>query len=450
MASHIYLWNKAPALRLLLPLAGGILLQWYYPLPDVILLLLFFILLITVIFYHFSSIEKRFQSRIINGFCFSLLFFIAGALITIKNDIRKHPQWMGIQKLEKAFTLLRLEEPLIEKDNSYKALASVKHVYYNGHLEKLKGKVILYFKKDSFLNKPGYGSQLLVGKQLQEIKNAGNPGSFDYKRYSLFHHISHQVYITNSDYQTLPETDKNFFEDFIFRSRSFIISILRKYIDGEKERGLAEALLIGYKDDLDKNLVQAYSNTGAVHIIAISGLHLGIIYWLLLRLTKPLKGRKLFWTRFFVITGLLWLFSFLVGAQPSVLRSAVMFTCIAGGTVLDRKTSIYNTLAFSALVLLCWNPFWLWDVGFQLSYAAVLSIIIFFRPVYNWFYSPNKILDFFWKLLAASLAAQLLTLPISIFHFHQFPVLFLLTNLIAVPLSSGILIAEIILCIILP
>jgi competence protein ComEC len=123
-----------------------------------------------------------------------------------------------------------------------------------------------------------------------------------------------------------------------------------------------------------------------------------------------------------------------------------MFTCIVLGNSLARKPSIFNSLALSAFLLLCFNPYWLWDVGFQLSYAAVLSIVVFMKPVYNWFYFKNKILDFFWKLNAVAIAAQLLTLPVSIYHFHQFPNYFLLTNFIAVPLSSIILLGEIFLC----
>ncbi|HET7898564.1 MAG TPA: ComEC/Rec2 family competence protein, partial [Flavisolibacter sp.] len=216
---------------------------------------------------------------------------------------------------------------------------------------------------------------------------------------------------------------------------------------GEKEQGFAEALLIGYKDDLDRNLVQAYSNTGVVHIIAISGLHLGLIYGLLLLLTTPLKrNRKLSWLRFLVIVASLWLFSILAGGGPSVLRSALMFSLMAFGEIAFRKTSIINSLAFSAFVLLCINPFWLWDVGFQLSYAAVLSIVLFFQPIYRWFDFQNKAVDFVWKLTAVTIAAQILTLPISIYHFHQMPLLFLVTNFIAVPLSSMILMGEILLC----
>src|SRR5262249_36907228 len=142
----------------------------------------------------------------------------------------------------------------------------------------------------------------------------------------------------------------------------------------------------------------------------------------------------------------LWLFSLLAGAQASVLRSAVMFTCIVLGKNFSRSSSIYNTLAVSAFILLCYDPFWLWDVGFQLSYAAVLSIVIFVKPIYNWFYIRNKILDFIWKLNAVSIAAQLLTTPLSLYHFHQFPNYFLLSNFAVVPLSSIVVLGEIFLC----
>jgi competence protein ComEC len=154
------------------------------------------------------------------------------------------------------------------------------------------------------------------------------------------------------------------------------------------------------------------------------------------------------WLRPLIIICGLWLFTLLAGAQPSILRSAVMFTCIVAGENLSKRTSIYNTLALSAFILLCSNPYWLWDVGFQLSYSAVLSIIIFMRPIYNLFYIKNKLLDFFWKLNSVTIAAQILTLPVSIYHFHQFPTHFLLTNFVAVPLSSLILLGEIFLCVI--
>ena len=201
---------------------------------------------------------------------------------------------------------------------------------------------------------------------------------------------------------------------WLISSSKKLVQLLRKYIPGEKEKGLAEALLIGYKNDLDKELVQSYSNTGVVHIIAISGLHLGIIYWLLELLFQPLlKKRKTKWLRPLLIISGLWTFSLLAGAQPSVLRSALMFSMIVIGESLGRKNTAFNSLACSALILLLINPYWLWDLGFQLSYAAVASILIFMRPVYNLLYFPNKLIDFIWKMNAVTLAAQILTISIA-------------------------------------
>src|SRR5205814_5677401 len=178
-----------------------------------------------------------------------------------------------------------------------------------------------------------------------------------------------------------------------------------------------------------------------------SGLHLGIIYWLLSLLMKPLQNNsRLRWISAMLILGGLWAFSLLAGAGPSVLRSAFMFSLIVFGRTISKNSSVYNNLAASAFILLCIDPFWIWDVGFQLSYAAVLSILVFFKPVYNWFYFENKIVDVIWKMCAVTIAAQILTMPIAIYHFHQFPVYFLLANLVAVPVSSIILLGEILLC----
>lgn len=238
--------------------------------------------------------RKKFRYKIINGVSINVLFICLGALIATHNDIRNHKKWFGHQYSAGDILILKLEEPLVEKANSYKALALVKGFYKNNAFQKTKGSIILYFKKDSTLKSLGYGSQIITSHSIDLIRNSGNPGSFDYKKYSLFHGITHQVYLTESDYVLLPRKSQNAFLNFIFQSRSEIVSIIRQFIKGEKEQGLAEALLIGYKEDLDKNLVQAYSNTGVVHVIAISGLHLGLIYWLLLGFTKPLNRKKFF------------------------------------------------------------------------------------------------------------------------------------------------------------
>src|SRR6478735_362461 len=449
----IHVWKKAPFIRFLLPLIAGIVLQWHLQISPGVLWILLSISSITVITFFLIPFFERYKLFAVSGLAITLLFIALGGLLSWYKNIQHDKNWFGKKyKDENALIVTLIENP-VEKTRSYKANASVDYILRNDSCIKTKGTIILYFKKDSTLSTLEYGSQLFITKPLQEIKNSGNPGGFDYKRYSLFQGITHQVYLKENEFEILPTTNKSFFQQFLNKSRAKVLSILRKNIKGEKELGLAEALLIGYKDDLDKTLVQSYSNTGVVHIIAISGLHLGLIYWLLILLFKPLQKRKLNpivigWLRpIFILTGL-WLFSLLAGAQPSILRSAVMFTCIVLGDSFSRKSSIYNTLALSALFLLCINPYWLWDVGFQLSYAAVLSIVIFMQPIYNLIYKKNKLLDLIWKLNAVTIAAQILTVPVGIYHFHQFPNYFLLTNFLAVPLSSLIVLGEILLCVV--
>lgn len=442
-----HFWKDAPFIKLLLGLIAGIMLQWHFQADVQVWWIVMIAGFVAVAGFFFIPFFNRYKFIFVSGVAATTLFVSMGALLAWHKDIRNESSWLGNFYKEKDALVVTLDEPPVEKTKSIKANASVNYLFHDGKSIPVKGKIIVYFKKDTSQLQLSYGSKIIFKKPLQEIKNSGNPGGFDYKRYALFQGITHQVFLKQGEFEVLNGKNGNWFRKFIFSTRESVLKILRKNIPGDKELGLAEALLIGYKDDLDQALVQSYTNTGVVHIIAISGLHLGLIYWLLALLLKPLKNlKKIKWLRPVLIVSGLWLFSILAGAQPSILRSAVMFTCIVIGESLSKRTSIYNTMAVSAFILLCINPYWLWDVGFQLSYAAVLSIIIFMRPIYNWFYIKNKILDFIWKLNAVTLAAQILTVPLSIYHFHQFPDYFLLTNFVAVPLSSMIVLGEIFLC----
>lgn len=446
-----YFWKRTPFIRILPSFAVGIIVQWYGRLP----LLSWWILLGTALtlslIFFWMSFFRRFRLAWLSGLGISLLFISAGALSVWYHDIRHHPQWFGHLYKEKSAIVVSLDESPVEKTKSFKANGRVHCMIEDGKEKKVEGKIILYFQKDTAsaisLSKLDYGIQILFKKPLQEIRNSGNPGGFDYKRYSMFQGITHQVYLKEGEFEILPGKRTTLFQRLFYPAGRRVLKVLRANIKGDKETGLAEALLIGYKNDLDKTLVQSYSNTGVVHVIAISGLHIGLIYWLLVQLFRPLHALKYAgWLQSLLIITGLWGFSLLAGGQPSVLRSAVMFTCIILGQNFTRQTSIYNTLAFSAFILLCYNPYWLWDAGFQLSYSAVLSIIVFMKPIYHLLYIKNKLLDLAWKLNAVTLAAQILTLPVTIYHFHQFPVCFLLANFVAVPLSSIIVLGEVLLC----
>lgn len=438
-------WKQAPFIRLLIPLIIGILLQWYLANERAWAIAAWCCLLIILIAAQFLSIAYRFRLAVYYGVLLNLFFMLSGASITYLQHGPNQSAWIGQHYRSNQTILAFLREPVSEKPRSFKTVASVV-LMDSQQWRMVEGSILIYFEKDSTSALPSYGDGIIFSKPLQVIRNSGNPGAFDYQRYCSFQHIYYQVYLKKNEWIKSKTPSKNPFRNFLYKTRDRVVSLLKRYIPGEKEAGLAEALLIGFKDDLDRDLVQAYSNTGVVHVIAISGLHLGLIYWLLNFLLRPLQQKHARWMRPIFIISCLWIFALLTGASPSVLRSAMMFTCIVLGENVKRKISIYNSLAASAFLLLCYQPFWLWDVGFQLSYIAVLSIVMFSTPVYNLLFISSKWIDLVWKMVSVTISAQILTTPITIYYFHQFPASFIISNLVAIPVSSLILLGEIALC----
>jgi competence protein ComEC len=449
LTHFIPVWKQAPMLRLLPAIMLGIVCQWYLQIPLLILLPIFLVLLGGCIYFSKIAFLKNYLKY---GISLQLLLVAVGGLLAWVNNTSNHPYALVNTYTDSAVVVATLQEPLVEKNKSYKALANVQVLAHN-QLKNTKGQVIIYLQKDSNNTMPqlGYGNQLVFKKPLQAIANAGNPGGFDYKRYCAFHGIYYQIFLKQNEYSITNSTKTNRFNSMLLGLQSWVLNTFKKNIPGNKEAGVAEALLIGYRNDLDIDLVQSYSNTGVVHIIAISGMHLGLIYGLLVIVFMPLrKVKKIAYIRAFFIISILWIFSLLTGAAPSIIRSAIMFSFLVLGETQNQKASIYNNLAASALLILIYDPYSLWDVGFQLSYTAVLSIAIFATPINNLLTIKQKWLRPIWQLIAVTLAAQIITYPIVSYHFHQFPNLFLFTNIIAVPLSSIILYALILLLLISP
>lgn len=442
---NIPIWKTAPFIRILPPLIAGILLQWYLQVSLLFILIAFISFSIGLLLYELLPTSTKFAFPALRGVCILLLWMAGGALLSWKQNVNNNSNWYGNFYTDSSYIIATINEPVVEKTKSYKADALVEVIITDGKATTCEGKILLYFAKDSSLMKLHYGDQILVHKKLQPIKNSGNPGAFNYQRYALFQQIVHNAFLKDKDWIKLNTTSINHFKQFLFSTREKILTTLQSAIGNNKdELGIAEALLIGYTNDLDKDLVQAYSNTGVVHIIAISGMHLGLIYvmlvWIFAR-APYIKNQK--WLQVVLILASLWIFSLLTGGSASVLRSAVMFTIITIGKNYFKQHSIFNSLASSAFLMLVYNPFYLWDVGFQLSYLAVIGIIVFQKPIYNLLYVKNKKADYVWNMISVTLAAQVLTFPVCIYYFHQFPLLFLITNVIAVPLSTIILFAEI-------
>ena len=435
--------NIAPFIRLLLPLITGILCCYYFH-PDITMISITGLLgIILCLIFELIPLQLKYRYCWIQGVAIHLIFIYLGSATCFVNTIQNKSSWIGNNLNSKtAYRVTLLEEP-VEKNKSFKALARAEFAYIKDKWEPAAGNILLYFTKKEPKPILNYGSQLIIDPVLQEIPSAGNPGSFNYREYLLFQNTGYQAFLTGNHYSILKEHDPPFFYSRIFTIRKNILQILDKFIKGTNEKGIAEALLIGYRENLDRELIQSYSNTGVIHIIAISGLHLAMIYGIIVFIFSVLSPGK--WTsiaKAIVSICILWIFSLVAGNAPSVQRSAIMFTFLLLGEVLSRKNNIYNNLAASAFLILIIHPFSLWDAGFQLSYAAVLSIAFFSKPIYNWLHFNNKIIKGIWNLIAVSLAAQILTFPLVVYHFHRFPVFFLFSNLFAIPISGLVLYSE--------
>ncbi len=431
-------WKIAPFSRLCFALIAGIVLQYYLPFSFPIIALTLASLLAIYVTGNFLFPLHDQRRALIKSFSLQVFLIVLGCWLSWQKDIRHHKDWFGNVPVGKMITRVKLEENPVVKENSLKAEATVLGIDTGKGFEKTTGSIIIYFSKNATDSLLKYGDEILINKSFQRIKNAGNPGGFNYERYAAFHQWFYTTYLNTGDYLPLHRNSANWFKQQTINARTYVIKVLETYLTSNKNvLGIAEAIVIGYKDDLDKDLVQAYSNVGIVHIIAISGMHLGMIFLLLELLFGLLTFGKKSRSKIIPIIILLWAFAIVTGATPSVLRSALMFSCLLIGKNYFKKSSSYNGLALSAFILLCINPYYLWDVGFQLSYLAVFGIMWLQRPIYNLIYVKYKAADWVWQLASVSIAAQIITMPLSLLYFHQFPVLFLFTNILAIPLAMA-------------
>jgi competence protein ComEC len=304
----------------------------------------------------------------------------------------------------------------------------------------MTGSVLLYVPlKDSV--EYCYGDVLLIQGRPRQIPSPTNPGGFDFRKFMEYKGIYFQDLISEERVRRLPNDPPNFLLSSAVAVRIWADRQIKSVVVGERERATAAALVLGVTDGLDSELLEAYSSTGALHVLAVSGLHVSIIYWIILLVLKPLdKRRSLKWILAVISVFILWSYAFVSGWSPSVLRAVTMFSFVAFARPWRQTTNIYNTLASSMFCLLLFDPYYIMSVGFQLSYLAVFGIVFLQPKLYALWEPSSMLLDEIWKISSVSIAAQLATLPIGLFYFHQFPTYFLPANLAVIPISFVVLV----------
>jgi competence protein ComEC len=310
---------------------------------------------------------------------------------------------------------------------------------------KSSGKFLLHLKKDSISNDFSVGTRLQIEDQLTHHFKPNNPNQFDYGSYLETKGIYAQVFTEKSQLKISPIIEKSIgYYTSSFRNK--IIQNLERSGFKKEELAVVSALILGQQQDISPEVLRDYQYAGAVHILSVSGLHVGFILFFITFLLKPLpKNRYGNSIRLVVILVSLWLFALVAGLAPSVVRSATMFSFLAVGMFLNRETNIFHSTLVSLFLILLIEPFFLFDIGFQLSYIA-LFFILWLQPLLKGIWTPkNKISTYFWDIITVSCAAQIGAMPLSIYYFHQFPGLFFVTNLVLIPFLSVIMAAGVLL-----
>ncbi len=428
---HLY-----PMVRILLPFMVGIAVcitihaTREIPFVTWIALLL---LSITSGLFHFNKL--RFVNRLFFGIIVSLFLFVTGFNSVIQHtEILQPDHFSNIQT--KGVFIASVIEPLQEKNHSFKTILEIKRVKKGSTLMEAKGRILTYFAKDSVNTPPAEGSIITFSADIQPISPPQNPGSFNYRKYMANSNVYHQVYLNNISWKLLEKPQGfNFYRTANAVSKKFVAILGENGLKGQ-EFAVASALILGQNDMLDNETRQAYSGSGVTHILSVSGLHVGVIYIIINFLLGFIKkdGWQLY-SKTLLILLTIWAYALLTGMSPPVMRSAAMFTFISFGNASKRYVHIINSLAVSALFLLLIDPLMISNIGFQLSYLAIVGIVFINKPIAGLFDPKNKIAKEIWGLIAVSLAAQIATAPLTLLYFHQFPAYFIPANLVAIPLS---------------
>jgi competence protein ComEC len=430
----MFFWSRYPFLRLVLFFILGILLGIYYPgiarLSQIGLVVS--ILCLTYLVVKRKSLLIKFNYLF--GITLSAVFLFLGYLSLIQSGESNQPDHLvnisdgryysakvvsGTQ-LKGDFLRLKIETMGV-KDSIWR---------------KASGRVLVYLKRP-VTYMPQYGDMLLITGFPHRVSAPLNPDEFDYKQYLAYNNIHHQHFVNSDKWRLLKPSSGISAHGLSIKARNYLEKKLASFITEPQALAVAKALILGKKEDLDGNTKEIYATAGAMHILAVSGLHVGIIYLVLLGLLRQKQGRI---TKPILVAAIiipaLWAYAFITGLSPSVLRAVTMFSFLALSQVINRRAASLNTLAISAFILLLVNPNMIMAVGFQLSYVAVAGIIFLYPAFEKWLNPENSILRFAWQITALSLAAQLVTAPLSAFYFHRFPTYFIFSNLLVIPAAT--------------
>lgn len=429
---------KFPLLTITISFAIGIIAEFHLQWSFQTLVILLFSFLGIFSFLFWKSKKALLQNSLFGITTYLLAFTLGMMSFYIHSDLNSKHHYTK-KSFEESNSIRAIVTTTLKPNEKYnKYFISLSH--FNDSIA--SGKLLLYVPKSN-IEILHSGDEIWLNNTVYPIPKAFNPFQFDYSKYLEKQNVFHQIYTQENQIKIIQRHKTT--DYYIENLRNNLRKSFEIHQFDSKTKAIIDALILGQRLELDKETIADYSNAGVIHILAISGLHISIIYFFIVFLLKPLKRVKFgAEIQLLIVLTILWLFALLTGLPASVTRAVTLFSFISIGNYFNQPKAIYNALAISAFLILLVKPNAIFDIGFQLSYAAVLSIVLF-QPFYKKFYfSENKIAVYFTDTILVSLAAQIGVLPLSLYYFNQLPLLFLLANLVIIPLSSLVLIIGIV------
>lgn len=429
--------HKYPFVRFLIPLILGIYFAHSYlhetGYGKIVVTALCLTSLLPLVLYY---LLRRYSFRWLTGVSIYMMLFTLGMGVTELHLSSVHYQW----PVEECVYQAKLTENPQEKANSLLCSVSILAQKDSSGTTSIEKKALLYLTKDSFSRKIRQGDLLLFYGRINAPQNKGNPEEFDYASYLIHQGISGTAFVYKGNWRLTKHDSSRTLKQIALDYRSQLLEKIKNLGFAGDDYAVLSALVLGYQNELSEEIRESYSISGASHVLSLSGLHIGFLYILLeFLLGFANRGKKTMILRQTVIVLLLWGFAFLTGLLSPVVRSVIMFSLIALSRIRNNQPVTLNTLAAAALLMLVYNPFYLYDISFQLSFTAVAGIVIIQPWLYQMIKTENRIGKYVWGLMCVSIAAQISTAPILLYYFSRFSTHFLLTNILVVPLVSGIM-----------
>jgi len=412
---------KRPLLLFAVALIGGIITAYFSRSYAIISISAFVLLsVLLVLCYRFKELKI-----VLIGIG---IFYLIGSLefsIRTNTNTERYAEFAGKQVVLAGY--IDSEPDIREAKTNY--VVRTTEINLEGKVKKVKGKILLTTLNNDEGYVYGYGSKIRIQGLLNLPKGRRNPGGFNYQEFLLKTDISATIFAANNDIHIEKGKYNNLIVESGMKVRQRIVETINKSLPAE-QAGLLNGMLIGYKDGLSEDVKQAFSDAGLSHIMAVSGMNIAFIIMPLLFLLKKahLKVKAI---NSIIIVALI-IFVYITGFSPSVVRAVIMAVIILTGQIMRREADVLTSIAFSAMFLLLYNPILLFDVGFQLSYAATMSLVLLYKNIKE-ILSLKFIPVFLRDILAVTLAAQVGVLPVTSFYFNKISIVSLFSNILVVP-----------------